>query len=301
MSWTPSDMPDLRGRTAVVTGANAGLGHEIAAALAAHGAAVVLACRNAERAEEAVRRIHRRVPDAQVHASALDLADLTSVAAFADDLRKNHDRLDILVNNAGLMAIDEARTTSGFEMQFGVNHLGHFALTARLMPLLLHTPGSRVGTMSSINHRAARTAIEADDVPYQRMPAYARSKLANLLFSAELQRRLAAAGASTSSVAAHPGVAGTELGTHGTGMMNRLLRATPAWLLQGVATGARPMLRAVTDPSVRGGQYYGPRFRFYGAPVLETPSKEARDESAARRLWQLSAELTGVEPVIAAQ
>jgi protochlorophyllide reductase len=300
MSWTPTDMPDLHGHTVVVTGGNAGLGYEIASALAARGAAVVLACRNTDRAEEAVRKIRRRVSDAQVHARTLDLADLTSVAAFAEELRKDHDRLDILVNNAGLMAIDEARTTSGFEMQFGVNHLGHFALTAHLMPLLLNTPGSRVGTMSSINHRTARTAFEADDAPYQRMPAYARSKLANLLFSAELQRRLAAAGASTSSVAAHPGVAGTGLGTDGTGVMNRLLRATPSWLLQGAAAGARPMLRAVTDPTVLGGQYYGPRFRFYGAPVLETPSKAARDESAARRLWQLSAELAEVEPVIAA-
>jgi protochlorophyllide reductase len=288
MGWTPADIGDLTGRRAVVTGANAGLGMEIARELAAHGAEVVLACRNTDKAEAAARTI-----GGTTSVAALDLADLDSVAAFAGGVTG---RLDLLVNNAGLMAIDEAHTPQGVEMQFGVNHLGHFALTMRLLPRLLATPGSRVAHHSSMGHRAARgTADPRLERPYDRWQAYFHSKLANLLFTAELQRRLAAAGAGTIAVAAHPGGSYTDLGTEGSGLSNRLMRSVVPLVSQPAALGARPMLRALTDPAARGGEFYGPRYLVRGAtPVRETPSRAARDAAAARRLWDLSEELTGL-------
>ena len=288
MGWTPADIGDLTGRRAVVTGANAGLGLEIARELAAHGAEVVLACRSTARGAAAARRIGGRTS-----VRALDLADLDSVAAFADGFTG---RLDLLVDNAGLMAVDAGRTPQGVETQFGVNHLGHFALTMRLLPLLLATPGSRVASHSSMGHRAARGPADPRlERPYDRWQAYFHSKLANLLFTAELQRRLAAAGAGTIAVAAHPGGSYTDLGTEGSGLSNRLMRSVVPLLTQPAALGARPMLRALTDPTARGGEFYGPRFLVRGAtPVLETPGRAARDAAAARRLWALSEELTGL-------
>jgi NAD(P)-dependent dehydrogenase (short-subunit alcohol dehydrogenase family) len=288
MGWTPADIGDLTGRRAIVTGANAGLGLEIARELAAHGAEVVLACRSTAKGEAAARRIGGRTSVA-----ALDLADLDSVAAFAGTVSG---RLDLLVNNAGLMAVDAGRTAQGVETQFGVNHLGHFALTARLLPLLLATPGSRVANHSSMGHRAARGSADPRmERPYDRWQAYFHSKLANLLFTAELQRRLAAAGAGTIAVAAHPGGSHTDLGTEGSGLSNRLMRTFVPLITQPPALGARPMLRALTDPAARGGEFYGPRFLVRGAtPVVETPSRAARDAAAARRLWTLSEELTGL-------
>ena len=299
MAWTPSDIPNLTGRTAVVTGANAGLGLEITAALAARGAQIVLACRNTAKADAAADEVRRRCPAARLGVRGLDLADLDSVAAFANGLLATHDRLYILVNNAGLMAIDEARTAQGVEMQFGVNHLGHFALTARLLPLLLATPGSRVGSMSSMGHRFARGASDPrGERPYQRWGAYFHSKLANLLFTAELHRCLTDAAASTIAVAAHPGASNTDLGTEGSGLLNRAMHLAPL-VTQNAELGARPMLRAVTDPTVHGGEFYGPRFLTRGAaPVRETPSRAARDATAARRLWDLSVQLTGLAPAI---
>ena len=292
MGWTPADIGDLTGRRAVVTGANAGLGLEIARELAAHGAEVVLACRSTARGAAAARRIGGRTS-----VRALDLADLDSVAAFADGFTG---RLDLLVNNAGLMAVDAGRTPQGVETQFGVNHLGHFALTVRLLPLLLATPGSRVASHSSMGHRAARgTADPRLERPYDRWQAYFHSKLANLLFTTELQRRLAAAGAGTIAVAAHPGGSYTDLGTEGSGLSNRLMRSVVPLLTQPAALGARPMLRALTDPTARGGEFYGPRFLVRGAtPVVETPGRAARDAAAARRLWALSEELTGLTPPV---
>ncbi len=295
MSWTPADIPDLTGRRAVVTGANSGLGLEIVHALAARGAEVVLACRNTAKADVAAGQVRARTPGAALEVRELDLADLDSVAAFADGL---DGRLDLLVNNAGLMAVDESRTAQGFETQFGVNHLGHFALTARLMPLLLATPGSRVGSMSSMGHRAARGSADPTLMrPYARWQSYFQSKLANLLFTAELQRRLSEAGASTIAVAAHPGGSHTDLGTEGTGLLNAGMRALVGPVTQSAERGSRPMLRALTDPTVRGGEFYGPRFVLRGVqPVRETPSKAARDAGAARRLWTRSVQLTGLEP-----
>lgn len=295
MSWTIMDIPPLDGRRAVVTGANAGLGFEIAKVLAQHGADVVLACRSRPKADQAVEEIRRTAPRARLDVGELDLSDLESVARFAGTLSG---RLDLLVNNAGLMAVDESRTAQGFETQFGVNHLGHFALTARLLPLLLATPGSRVGSMSSMGHRGARAELNPRlERPYQRWQSYFTSKLANLHFTAELQHRLAAAGATTVAVAAHPGGSHTDLGTEGSSLGNRLGALMAPVVGQPVEAGARPMLRALTDPGVRGGEFFGPRFVVRGAvPVVETPSRAARDAAAARRLWDLSVEMTGLDP-----
>lgn len=295
MVWTPADIPDLGGRRAIVTGANVGLGLAIAQELAAREAEVVLACRNAAKADAAAAAIRTRTPSAQVTVGRLDLADLDSVAAFADT---QSGRLDLLVNNAGLMAVDESRTAQGFETQFGVNHLGHFALTARLLPLLLATPGSRIGTMSSMGHRGARGRPDPTlERPYDRWQSYFQSKLANLLFTRELQRQLTAAGSSTIAVAAHPGASNTELGHEGSGLANRVFTAISPFITQPAATGARPMLRALTDPLVRGGEFYGPRFVVAGArAVRETPSRAARDDQRARQLWDDSVRLTGLTP-----
>lgn len=300
--WSLRDAPRQEMRTAVVTGANAGLGYETALGLATLGARVVLACRSRDRGEAAADRIRALVPGADVEVRLLDLASLASVRAFAEELARDLSTLDLLVDNAGLMAVDRGRTEDGFEVQFGVNHLGHFALTARLLPLLLATPGSRVAVMSSMGHRAGR--MDFDDLMgqrrYGRWSAYFQSKLANLLFVAELQRRLATVGADTIAVAAHPGGSQTDLGSEGSGTSNRLASAVVPFITQSAAAGALPMLRACTDPTVVGGDFYGPRLVAVGPPVREVPSRRARDAAAAQRLWAVSEELTGVRAVVPA-
>ncbi len=294
MSWT---LPDLHGRTAIVTGANAGLGLQVATALAGAGATVVLACRNQVKGADAVRSIRAAHPAADVSAAPLDLADLSSVRAFGTAFAAEHDRLDLLVNNAGLMAVDEARTVDGFEMQLGVNHLGHFALTNQLLPLLTATPASRVASVSSFGHRAGR--IDFDDLQatrrYRRWPAYFQSKLANLLFTAALQERLSGLGSTTLAVTAHPGFSRTDLGTEGASLSNRAMKVVVPMFTQSAARGALPMLRAATDPSCRGGEFFGPRYMTAGPPVLEKPSRRARDREVADRLWTVSAQLTGAD------
>lgn len=293
--WTTSDIPDLTGRTALVTGANAGLGEAVTTALAAHGARVLMACRNPQKAEAAAARITATRPTGTVEVVPLDLASLASVRRLGADLRASEPGLDLLVNNAGLMALDESRTEDGFEMQLGVNHLGHFVLTAELAPLLVATAGSRVVSMSSMGHRMGRMRL--DDLmferrSYARWPAYFQSKLANLLFTSELQRRFAAAGVPTVALAAHPGGSHTDLGTEGTGFTNRAM--APFMVVgQSAAAGAEPLLRAATDPAARGGEYYGPRWMVRGHAVRETPSRRARRTDDARRLWEISEQLTG--------
>ena len=294
--WTLADAPRQDGRTAVVTGANAGLGYQIALGLAGLGAHVVMACRTTGKAEAAAAEVRHAVPGASVEVRQLDLASLVSVASFARAMHDSRTGLDLLVNNAGIMAVDEGFTAEGFELQLGTNHLGHFALTARLLPLLLATPGSRVATMSSMGHRAGRLVL--DDLMgtargYDRWRAYFQSKLANLLFTAELHRRLEAAGAATIAVAAHPGASRTDLGTEGSSGSNRAMSLVVPALTQSAAIGALPMLRAVTAPDVAGGEFYGPRFVGRGHPVRETPSRRARRAEDARRLWAASEQLTG--------
>ena len=295
--WGRDDVPDLAGRVAVVTGANSGLGLQIATDLAAAGARVVLACRNRERAGVAIDHIRATDPRGTVEFLELDLGDLASVRRAADDLSARIDRLDILGNNAGLMATDESRTADGFETQFGVNHLGHFALTGHLLPLLRSTPGARVVNHSSVGHRPG--SFHRDDPNFERRRyrpwnAYFQSKLANLLFTFELQRRFDASSIDAMAVAAHPGGTRTDLGAEGSGWTNRLaLAAAPLWG-QHVSVGALPFVRAATDPTARGGDFYGPRWFFRGRPRLETPSRRARDPRAARELWAVSERLTGV-------
>jgi NAD(P)-dependent dehydrogenase (short-subunit alcohol dehydrogenase family) len=294
--WTEADVPGQRGRTVVVTGANTGLGFETARVLAARGARVVLACRDLGRARQAAARIDLGPLPAEV--VGLDLASLASVREAAGEIGSAHDAIDLLINNAGVMMTPRRRTADGFELQLGVNHLGHFALTALLLPRMLGVPGSRVVTVSSNGHKLGR--IGFDDLQserrYRRMAAYYQSKLANLMFTCELQRRLAAAGAATEALAAHPGKARTDLTRH-----------LPAWIRAGdlvikepfgnrAAIGALATLRAATDPAARGGEYYGPSGpgEFRGHPRLVTPARRARDTDAQHRLWRESERLTGV-------
>jgi len=294
--WTTADIPDQTGRTAVVTGANTGLGYETAAALAAKGAHVVLAVRNLEKGEEAARRIEQATPGAQIQLQELDLTSLDSIRTAADELRTAHESIDLLINNAGVMMTPKSTTKDGFELQFGTNHLGHFALTNLLLDRVQAAPGSRIVTVSSVGHRFAR-GIRFDDLQwerdYNRIRAYGQSKLANLLFTYELQRRLQ--GTDTIAVAAHPGGSNTEL----TRNLPRFVAvAMPLFepLFQGPAMGALPTLRAATDPGVLGGQYYGPDGfgEQRGYPKVVASSTASHDTDAQRRLWAVSEELTSV-------
>lgn len=289
--WDEPDIPDLTGRTAVVTGANSGLGLETARMLAAKGARVLMACRNLAKAEAALARVG---PGAEI--VALDLGSLASVAQAADEVKGRISRLDILVNNAGLMAVDRATTEDGFEMQFGVNHLGHFALTAHLTPLLLAAPEARVVSVSSVGHRPG--TVRFDDLMferrrYDRWRPYFQSKLSNLLFALELERRFRAAGLAAKALAAHPGATSTDLGQEGSGFVNGFLRMFSGFG-QSVRVGALPIVRAAVDPAAKGGEFYGPQFMQFGYPVLETPTRRARNADDARRLWEESEKLTGV-------
>ncbi len=297
--WTATDVPDQQGRTIVVTGANTGIGFETARVLAGRGATVVLACRDLGKAGDAAARIAAATPRARVETLRLDLASLASVRQAAEQLRRGHPRLDLLVNNAGVMMPPYGRTEDGFELQLGTNHLGHFALTGLLLDRLLAVPGSRVVTVSSMAHRQGR--IDLDDLQserrYRRTAAYAQSKLANLLFTYELQRRLAAAGAPTIAVAVHPGAVTTELQRHLPPQMRLVATPLMAALGQrGTAMGALATLRAATDPAARGGEYYGPdgRLGFGGHPVRLESSTRSHDAEVQRRLWERSERLTGV-------
>lgn len=294
MSWSANDIPDQSGRVAVVTGANSGLGKEITTRLAEHGALVIMACRNTGKAHDAADDIRREVPHARLELLTLDLADLASISAFADAVQSGHDRLDLLVNNAGLLTSDRSTTTDGFETHFGVNHLGPFALTAHVRPLVELTAGSRVATMSSVLHRLGR--IDFDDPMatrrYSAWRAYAQSKLAGALFSNELHRRFVGSGSTSISVAAHPGGGQTNFGNGETRFLNKATTFAASKFGQAPQVAALPMLRALTDPAVRGGQFYGPRFLAAGAAVLERPSRRARNTDDAARLWHLSHALT---------
>ena len=293
--WTTADIPDQTGRVAVITGANTGLGYETAAALAAKGAQVVLAVRNLDKGKDAASRIAQATPGAKVELQELDLTSLDSIHAAAEQLKTDHDTIDLLINNAGVMFTPKSTTKDGFELQFGTNHLGHFALTGLLLDHLLPVAGSRVVTVSSVGHRI-RAAIHFDDLQfersYDRVVAYGQSKLSNLLFTYELQRRLAAKNEPTIALAAHPGLADTELGRH----LPAVLRPLYPLVSQGSAKSALTTLRAATDPTAQGGQYYGPDgFReTQGHPKLTRSSKQSYDQELQRRLWTVSEELTGV-------
>jgi NAD(P)-dependent dehydrogenase (short-subunit alcohol dehydrogenase family) len=297
--WTTGDIPDQNGRVAIVTGANTGLGYHTAAALAQTGAHVVLAVRNPEKGNHALARIVAAHPDADVTLQELDLGSLASVRAAAAALREAYPRIDLLINNAGVMWTPKQVTDDGFEMQFGTNHLGHFALTGLLLDNLLPVRGSRVVTVSSMGHRI-RAAIHFDDLQwergYDRYAAYGQSKLANLLFTYALQRRLAEHHDNTIAVAAHPGASSTELGRTAPTLIKPLFALADTFLFQNAAMGALPTLRAATDPDVEGGQYFGPDGlgEQRGHPKLVSSSAQSHDEDLQRRLWTVSEELTGV-------
>jgi NAD(P)-dependent dehydrogenase (short-subunit alcohol dehydrogenase family) len=292
--WTERDVPDQRGRVAVVTGANTGLGFETAKALAGRGATVVLAVRDVEKGKQAAARFGS---GADVTVQELDLTSLESVRAAAAELHDTLPKIDLLINNAGVMYTPRQTTRDGFELQFGTNHLGHFALTGLLLDLLLPVEGSRVVTVASIAHDI-RAAIHFDDLQwensYDRMAAYGQAKLANLMFAYELQRLLAPHG-TTASIAAHPGVARTEL-MRNSPAVARALFPLASLFTQNSERGALPILRAATDPGALGGQYYGPDGRngFRGHPQVVASSPQSYDLATQQRLWTVSEELTGV-------
>ena len=295
MGWTTNDIPDQSGRTMVVTGANSGLGAETARALARAGAEVVLACRDVTKGEAVAADLGDRVT-----VRRLDLADLASVRAFADEVRAEHERIDVLVNNAGVMAVPLRRTADGFEMQIGTNHFGHFALTGLLLDPLTEGRDPRVVTVSSINHRQGR--LRFDDLTgerrYSPMAFYNQSKLANAVFGWELHQRLTAAGSPLRSILAHPGYTATNLQTReAVGLWRVLLgRLGNPLLAQDPAAGALPQLYAATGPAVPGGQFIGPDgfAELRGRPTPVRLSPTATDAGTGRRLWELSERLTGV-------
>jgi NAD(P)-dependent dehydrogenase (short-subunit alcohol dehydrogenase family) len=297
VGWTTAAIPDLRGRTVVVTGANTGIGLETAAHLAGSGATVVLACRNLAKADEARTSIAERHPTADVEVLRLDLADQRQIGDAAAEARERFARVDVLVNNAGVLGLPRSLTVDGHESVFGVNHLGHFTFTAGILPSLLAVPGSRVVTVSSLSHRFG--TIAWDDLTgerrYSRSGAYARSKLANLLFAFELQRRLVRAAAATSSLAVHPGMAATDIAA---GLLDRFPKLVElgSGFVQSPDQAALPSLRAATDPEAYGGQFFGPGGRggIAGPPVPTRPGRRALVEQDQARLWRVSEELTGV-------
>ncbi|MDT5143578.1 MAG: hypothetical protein QOI79_2941 [Mycobacterium sp.] len=296
--WTAADIPDQTGRVAVVTGANTGLGYETALALAEHGAHVVLAVRNLDKGKDAAARITAKGPRGEVALQELDLTSLESVRAAARQLRADHEHIDLLINNAGVMWTPKSTTKDGFELQFGTNHLGHFAFTGLLLDRLLPVAGSRIVTVSSVGHRI-RADIHFDDLQwerrYSRVAAYGQAKLANLLFTYELQRRLASHG-TTIAAAAHPGGANTELARNLPAPLAPVVSLLLPLTAQDPASGALPTLRAATDPAVLGAQYYGPDgfAEQRGYPKIVASSKKSHDAGLQRRLWTVSEELTGV-------
>jgi NAD(P)-dependent dehydrogenase (short-subunit alcohol dehydrogenase family) len=293
MGWNEADIPDQSGRTAVVTGANSGIGWETARALAAKGARVIVACRNEDKGRDAEQRIRRQAPNAEVRFESLDLGSLASVRAFADKLRAAEARLDLLVNNAGVMMTPRGKTSDGFETQLGTNHLGHFALTGLLLESLRRAPAARVVNVSSLAHLWGRIAFDdlQSERSYDPTRAYGQSKLANLLFTRELARRLTASGSTALSAAAHPGSTRTELQRH-----SRLMAAAVAIVSQLPPEGALPSLYAATAPDVRGGEYFGPSrmFGMLGPPDRARSSARSQDVVTARRLWEVSEQVTGV-------
>lgn len=305
--WRAADIPDLSGRVALVTGASSGIGLETAAQLARGGARTLLGCRDLERGERAREKIVGRYPGASVELVRVDLASLESVEDAAREIADRAGHLDVLVNNAGVMAPQPELTAEGFELQLGTNHLGHFALTGRLLALLLAADGARVVTLTSVLHRYASGAGLSEAADFKTLPhgsrwlGYARSKLANLLFALELDRRVRAGGGGAAlvrSTPVHPGVTRSELVAHASigqrAMLGQIAQVSADVISQTTASGALPSLYAATNPNVVGGEFIGPRLGVRGAPRRVRPSHVARDKALAERLWAASVEATGV-------
>jgi NAD(P)-dependent dehydrogenase (short-subunit alcohol dehydrogenase family) len=293
--WTNDNIPSQEGKIIIVTGSTSGLGKEAARVLAGKGAHVILAVRNIPKGEKVAEEIRQEFPKAEVKVMKLDLGSLKSVKSFADDFKKAYDKLDILINNAGIMMCPYAKTEDGFEIQMGTNHLGHFALTGHLMPLLKKTKGSRIVATSSMGHKMGN--IDFDDLhwetrKYNTNRAYGDSKLANLYFTYELVRKLKNDHNTPMVVAAHPGVTATELTRH-----SKFFQVFNIFFSQKVAVGTLPTLRAATDPDAQPGDYFGPRgfMEMVGHPVKVESNALSKDEKKAQQLWTLSEELTGVE------
>jgi NAD(P)-dependent dehydrogenase (short-subunit alcohol dehydrogenase family) len=302
MAWTTADIPDQSGRIAVVTGANGGLGLETSRALAAAGAHVVMAARNQEKAAAAVEDIRGTVDGPSLEVIALDLGSQASVRAAAEQILAAHDRIDLLINNAGLMGIPERKTVDGYEMQFGVDHLGHWSLTALLMPALVSADAARIVTVTSTAHHMGRGVDPANphlEGKYGPWRAYGQAKLANFHFGLGLQRRLAAARSRAASLVAHPGLSNTDLQAvsvqeTGGGRSQRFFHRMATSTGMSPAEGALPQLRAATDPSARGGEFYGPMWVNSGPPVRKPILRRIGMDSAIRKLWEVSERETGI-------
>ncbi|HET6394924.1 MAG TPA: oxidoreductase [Blastococcus sp.] len=302
MTWTEKDIPDLAGRTAVVTGANGGLGFQTALALAGAGAHVVMAARDPSKTAAAVARIAERYPAASLEVVPLDLGDLSVVSTAAAKVLAGHDRVDILVNNAGVMAMPQRETVDGFEMQFGVDHLGHWAFTAHLMPALLAAPAARVVTVTSTARHRARRLDPADPHlrrNYGAWAAYSQAKMANLHFGLGLQQQFARAGVAASSLAAHPGLSNTDLQARsvregGAGWLGAFFEVMTARSGMTPFEGARPQLRAATDPRATGGELYAPRFGSHGPAVRRPVLRRWNLQEQIDALWHVSERETGV-------
>jgi len=302
-NWTTNNIPDLTGKVIIVTGANSGIGYEAAKEFARKGAQTILACRSVDKAQRALKKIQTEIPNAVVEIMHLDLASQKSIHTFAEAFKSKYDRLDILVNNAGIMMVPYGKTEDDFEQQFGTNHLGHFALTGLLIDLLKNTPNSRVVNVSSNGHRQGH--IDFNNLMYEggngysRIGAYARTKLANLLFTYELQRRFEAAGINTIVTAAHPGLTNTALADHYfvVKLLRPILQPLLGRSLQNASMGALPTLRAAVDPAAGGGQYYGPSGpgEKRGYPIVVRSNRASHNESDARQLWEVSEKLTGIK------
>lgn len=301
MSWKATDIPDQGGKVAVVTGANTGLGFEASRELARKGATVVLGVRNVAKGQAALDAIKAEIPGADLELRRLDLGSLASVREFAEQVGSEHPAIDILLNNAGIMATPAKETSDGFESQVGTNHLGHFALTAALMPALERAPAARIVTQTSVARfggnplTTARTYLT---VGYGAWASYGHSKLANYQFGIELARRLTASGSSVSSLVAHPGLSrtglqGTAVRAGAAGLLGRVMQAITSWIGMDAAAGTLPQLRAATDPNARNGEFYGPRWTAFGAPVRVKAANDPSIGTRAATMWQVSEEATG--------
>ncbi|MCK4920516.1 MAG: SDR family NAD(P)-dependent oxidoreductase [Bacteroidales bacterium] len=301
-NWTSQNIPDLNGKVIIVTGGNSGIGFETVKELATKGAKVISACRDTEKGKKAKAEILADNPEAKIEVIALDLMDLNSIRNFAETIKSKYKKIDVLLNNAGIMMTPYGLTKDGFESQMGTNHLGHFALTGLLLDLIKNTPNSRVVNISSSAHKMGKmnfsNLLFENRKGYSRIKAYARSKIANLLFTYELQKRFESINSSSIAVAAHPGISDTNLGRHFENIwFVKLMMPMHRRMVQSAAMGALPGLRASTDPNVIGGEYYGPggKGERTGFPVLVESNPESHNMENARKLWEVSEDLTGVK------
>jgi NAD(P)-dependent dehydrogenase (short-subunit alcohol dehydrogenase family) len=300
--WTTDQIPDLTGKVIIVTGGNSGLGYESVKAFAEKGATVIMASRSLDKAEAAKKEILGHAPKGKIIVMQLDLMDLKSIKTFAQEFKTKYNRVDVLLNNAGIMMTPYSLTENGFESQFGTNHLSHFALTGLLYDLIENTPDSRIVNVSSLAHKQGKidfnNLLDDQGKTYDPIKSYRRSKLANLLFTYELQRRLSEKNKDTLALAAHPGISPTNLANHlKDSFLFKVFELFAGFISHSVEKGALPQIRASVDPDAKGGEYYGPDGwkEMKGDPVIVQSNKNAHNQESARKLWEVSEELTGVK------